>query len=177
MSFRTGPCLSPRIKGNKDMQELAKAVVESMTELKLTLGSCESMTAGLFGATVCSIPGASKVYLGGLITYDPQQKVSLADVEPETIKEYGVVSTEVATEMARGAGEVLGVDVCVSVTGNAGPTAQEGAEVGDVCIGLYYKGQVSSYMLNFSGDRNEIREKAVATMLQFVLTATKFQDF
>lgn len=159
------------------MQELAREVVEALTKLNLTLGSCESMTAGLFGATICEIPGASKVYRGGLITYDPQEKVSLADVEPETIEKYGVVSTEVATEMARGAGEVLGVDICVSVTGNAGPSAQEGAEVGDVAIGLYYKGEVSSYMLNFAGERNEVREKAVATMLQFVLTATKFENF
>ena len=135
----------------------------------LTLGSVESLTAGLFGATVCEIPGASAVYRGGLITYSPTLKTALAHVNPETIERHGVVCAEVAKEMAIGGQKALGVDICVSCTGNAGPTAEEGeAPVGRVYLGLCFKGSVWTIPLDFKGDRNEVRKKAVSSMVSFV---------
>lgn len=137
-----------------------------LSELGITLGSCESLTGGLFGATICSIPGASNVYKGGLITYTPETKNALAGVSFSTIEENGVVSAQVAAEMASGARGKLGVDLCLSCTGNAGPTAQEGGEpVGSVYIAASYGGQVWTAPLSLSGSRDQIRKTTVQAMI------------
>jgi PncC family amidohydrolase len=117
-------------------KSLAPELLAELTEQGFTLGSVESLTAGLFGARFCEVPGASKAYLGGLITYDPKEKIALAHVPAKTIAQYGVVSTEVAKAMAEGGSRALQVDLCVAVTGNAGPTTCPGyAKVGDVdCV-------------------------------------------
>ncbi len=137
------------------------------SELGITIGSCESLTGGLFGAKVCSIPGASNVYHGGLITYTAETKNRLAGVPMELIERCGVVSSEVAGAMASGGRNRLGVDLCLSCTGNAGPTAQEGGQpVGCVFVGAAYGGQVWVIPLQFHGTRDEIREQTVEAMLQ-----------
>ncbi|MDO5330389.1 MAG: CinA family protein [Bacillota bacterium] len=151
------------------MNPLAEKAVHLLTDRGLTLGSCESMTAGLFAATIAEVPGASKTLLGGLITYDPRLKVALAEVSEESIEHYGIVSCEVASEMAKGAAKALQCDVCLSVSGNAGPTAQEGAEVGDVAIAIAYDGQIDARMLKLEGDRDGIRKAAVEAMLELLL--------
>ena len=80
----------------------ARELLQRLADRNLKLGSVESLTAGLFGSTVCEVPGASMVYVGGLITYDPKLKVSLANVSEESIEKEGVVSAKVAVEMAEG---------------------------------------------------------------------------
>ena len=150
------------------MTDAAK-VVRALKAKGLTLGSIESMTGGLFGAAVTAIPGASKVYTGGVITYDPRLKTWHCGVSPDVIKEFGVVSSEVAGQMARGGRNATGADICVSVTGNAGPSAQEGeAGVGVVYIG--YSDAEHSYTTryDFVGTREEIRQQAVSAMLDEV---------
>jgi PncC family amidohydrolase len=84
------------------MANKAEELLTLFKEKGWTLGSVESMTAGLFGATICSVPGASKVYRGGIISYHPGVKVKLAEVSQKDIDTYGVVSKEIAKEMAEG---------------------------------------------------------------------------
>ena len=106
------------------------------------------------------------VYVGGLITYDPKLKVSLANVSEESIEKEGVVSAKVAVEMAEGGRKALGCDVCVSCTGNAGPDVQKGRQpVGTVFLGLAYQGNVWTVPLHLSGTRNEIRKATVEAMI------------
>ena len=106
------------------------------------------------------------VYVGGLITYDPKLKVSLANVSEESIEKEGVVSAKVAVEMAEGGRKALGCDVCVSCTGNAGPDVQKGGQpVGTVFLGLAYQGNVWTVPLHLSGTRNEIRKATVEAMI------------
>lgn len=144
-------------------------LLQILAEKGLTLGSAESLTAGLFGATVCEIPGASKVYKGGVISYAPEIKTALLGVKKETIDRYGVVSSTVAELMANGGASSLDVDICVSCTGNAGPSAQEGGEpVGRVYLGLYYRGITKTKPLLMQGDRNQIRQATVEMMFAFV---------
>src|SRR5574344_1623344 len=112
--------------------DCAKTLLERFAEKGWSLGSVESLTGGLFSASICSIPGASRVYKGSIISYANEVKENLAHVKSETIEKYGVVSKEVAEEMALGGLEALNVSVCVSFTGNAGPTAEPGeAPVGE----------------------------------------------
>lgn len=135
----------------------------------LTLGSCESLTGGLFASTICSIPGASETFMGALVTYVGKEKVALAHVDPSLIESKGVVSAEVATSMALGAKRALGVDICVSCTGNAGPTEEKGgAGVGTVYLGLAYNDLVYVAPLHLKGERNQIREQTVEAMIDFI---------
>ena len=118
----------------------AKKLVNLLNKKKLTIASVESLTAGLFIATLANVPGASKVVRGGLITYQTSLKTDVLGIKPGVIKKYGVVSKEVATLMAKNGEKHLKSDIVVSFTGNAGPTKEPGgAEVGRVHIAILCK--------------------------------------
>ena len=144
-------------------------VLVLLEKLGLTLGSVESITGGEFASTICSIPGASKVFKGGLVTYSIESKCSLLGIDESVIKKYGVVSRETALLMAREGKRVLGADVVVSCTGNACPSAQEGdAKVGDIWVGIAYGNNVWTIPAKFNLGRNEMRKAVVTTMLKFI---------
>ena len=148
-----------------------ETLLNKLKEQKLTLGSVESLTGGLFSSSICSIPGASASFKGALVTYWASEKTSLCNVKKETIDKYGVVSSQVASEMAIGGKKTLGVDICLSCTGNAGPTVEPGGRaVGDVYLGLCYQNFVWTIPLHFDGDRNFIRENTVEAMATFALS-------
>ena len=136
-----------------------KRLVEELKEKKLTIGSVESLTAGLFCSSIASVPGASSVFKGSLITYASELKTKLADVDEETIKKHGVVSREVAALMVKGGKKKLETDICVSFTGNAGPEVLENKKVGEVFLGFAINDKIFVEHEIFSGDRNEIREQ------------------
>ena len=148
----------------------AKLVLEQMVKQGRSLGSAESLTAGLFASSICSIPGASRVFKGAVVSYAEEVKEHLLGVSPKTIAEKGVVSKAVAQAMALGALKALNVDVAVSFTGNAGPTAEIGeAPVGRVDMAVAIKQptgapQVLVYEQDFKGERNSIREACVNFM-------------
>ena len=146
-------------------------LLELLGEKGLSLGSAESLTAGMFASNVCDIPGASNVFKGAIVAYDPAMKMRLLGVKQATLDTHGVVSHQVAAEMARGGAKALGVDICVSCTGNAGPCVQEGGEpVGRVFVGVYYEGNTWTIPLQLNGDRNAIRAQTVDAMVGLVLS-------
>lgn len=156
------------------MSELAAELLSLCKESKLTLGSVESLTGGLFGASICSIPGASAVYMGGLITYDPKEKTALANVDAELIKKEGVVSSSVALAMAKGGAKRLNVDLCVSITGNAGPTVCDSrAPVGRAYLAISRQGKLYFRQLDLQGERNCIRQQCVEKMIESLLEVIK----
>ena len=142
-----------------------KKLLQEYKEKGLTLGSVESMTGGLFSAKFTEIPGSSVVFKGGIVTYSAEEKISIVGVKKETIEKFGVVSEQVAIEMAELGRKLLNVDVCVSVTGNAGPTTEPGGKP----VGCFYVG-VSSKNGTFAKEylqplkRNEVRNSAVLAM-------------
>lgn len=136
-----------------------KELVENLRYKNLTIGSVESLTAGLFCASIASIPSASSVLKGSLVTYASELKTKLADVDEKAIKKYGVVSQEVALLMAKGGRSKLETDICVSFTGNAGPSVLENKKVGEVFIGFAINDKLIVEHKVFSGNRNEIREQ------------------
>ena len=149
-------------------------LLNTLKEKGLTLGSVESITGGLFASKVTSIPGASKVFKGALVTYTAEEKIRLAKVNKDTIEEYGVVSDEVAIEMAEGGRKVLNVDYCVSVTGNAGPTCEPGGKpVGEVHIALASRSETISLKFLLSGDRKHIQSMCVRKMKQILSHSLK----
>ena len=151
-----------------------KDIFSKLKEKGLTFGSIESMTGGLFASTITSVPGASSVYKGTVVTYTAEEKINLVGVNEKTIKENTVVSSKVAQEMAQKGQQLLNVDICLSITGNAGPTVEEGnKEVGEAYVGICFKGvtAVASYL--FKGDRNQIRASAVQQMINILETFSK----
>jgi len=142
---------------------------ETLKNKGLTLGSIESMTGGLFSAKFTEIPGVSAVFKGSVVTYSAEEKINIVSVKKETIEKYGVVSEEVAMEMAELGRKLLNVDICVSVTGNAGPTAEPGGKpVGCFYVGISTKDGTSAKCFQETQKRNIVRNRAVLAMRDVV---------
>ena len=135
-----------------------------------TLATAESCTGGGIGAAITAVPGASKVYVGGVVSYTNEIKNKVLGVDQAVLDKYGAVSAPVAGAMASGVRELMGADVAVSVTGLAGPGGDDfGNPVGTVCIGYADKRQRLAKQHRFYGDRDEIRQQAVRAALELVL--------
>lgn len=130
-----------------DDEELKSVVVHKLQRQGLTISSAESCTGGAFAASITDVPGASKVLSRGYITYDEEAKISMLGVDSTVIDQYTVVSSEVAIEMAKGARLEAGSDIAVSITGYAGPEADEGREAGNAYIGYAYDDTVGAVEL------------------------------
>lgn len=126
-----------------------------------TLGSVESFTGGLFAKEITSVSGASHFFKGALVTYATEEKNRLLGISYKDIDEFGVVSKEVAAQMASNGKKLLNVDYCVSFTGNAGPSAMEGKPVGEIHIGVAFLDTAQVHSFNLEGSRKEIQNKAI----------------
>lgn len=141
---------------------LIHALVMKLEKEQKTISAAESFTAGLFQSSLGDIPGVSKVFSGGMVTYSNGEKVRALGVKEETLQKFGVVSAEVAGEMAEKVREKLGTDIALSFTGAAGPDSLEGHQAGEVYIGIAKKGQeTKAYFYQFQGDRNQVRRHSV----------------
>ena len=126
-----------------------------------SLCSVESFTGGLFASSITKVSGASKFFKGALVTYATEEKENLLKISKEDIEKHGVVSGEIASQMAYRGMQLLNTDYCVSFTGNAGPEAMEEKPVGEVYIGLATGIRVEVYGLKLKGTREEIQKQAV----------------
>jgi nicotinamide-nucleotide amidase len=104
-----------------DIMDKARSLLDLCRNTGLTLGAVESCTGGMICAALTAIPGSSDVVMGGLVTYSNKAKSELAGVTTDLIMAHGAVSEPVARAMAEGGRLRLGVDICVSITGVAGP--------------------------------------------------------
>jgi nicotinamide-nucleotide amidase len=138
-------------------------VVEKLIEKGYHITFSESCTAGLACAKLVNVPDASKVLNVSFTTYADEAKVKYLGVKSETIREFGVVSEEVAAEMALGAAENTGSEVGVGITGIAGPSgAVPGKPVGTVCFGIAINGEVFTWRQEFGAlGRNVVRDVSV----------------
>lgn len=153
-------------------REAAEVIVKKAAAKGLRISSAESITGGMFAAAMTDIPGSSAVFDRGLVTYSNEAKISELDVAPETIEGCGAISSQTAREMVEGLRIYSGSDLCISVTGNAGPDPAEGKPVGLYYIGFYFNGETSVYEIDSAfSTRAEIREEACGAMLKIILNA------
>ena len=125
-----------------DGESIAKVVVDRLIDLGQTVAVAESCTGGFLGHNITSIPGASAVFVGGIISYSNELKHKLLDVKNDTLEKHGAVSKAVALEMAEGARAATGADHTLSVTGIAGPGGGSTEKpVGTVWLGLASAGE------------------------------------
>ena len=135
-----------------------------------TLVTAESCTGGGIGAALTAVPGSSKVYKGGIISYTNAVKSKQLCVDPDLLDRVGAVSAPVAEAMAVGAKNALDADIAVSVTGLAGPDGDDfGNSVGTVYIG-YADADISfSREYHFNGDREAIRNQTIEAALRLIV--------
>jgi nicotinamide-nucleotide amidase len=150
-------------------ETLEEVVIKLLSKHKLTLVTAESCTGGLLSGRIVNVPGASDVFMEGLITYSNKAKMKYLQVNPETLEAYGAVSDQTAREMSAGAVKASGCDVGVAVTGIAGPgggTAEK--PVGLVYISCHIGGSTFVSERHFKGNREKIREQSVIAALDLV---------
>lgn len=153
------------------LDDLAHEVVTLAVDRGVTLGTAESLTAGLVCATLGGVPGVSAVLRGGLVTYTWETKQSLLGVDLEVLRAVGAVSEQVAAQMVAGARRALLADLAVSTTGVAGPGPSEGVPAGTVYVAVQdARGAAQVRRLELEGNRQQVREAATATALELLLT-------
>ncbi|MFT4216390.1 MAG: CinA family protein [Micropruina sp.] len=154
---------------------LAEVVGRTLTERGLTLATSESLTGGLLGATVTSVPGASSYYVGGVVVYATEQKARIGGVDPRVLRKHGVISEQTAVEMVVGVQDLTRADYALAASGVAGPAAQEGHPPGVVWIAVIgptigaMKPLPTALCFQFEGDREAVREQTVAAALRMLL--------
>lgn len=136
-----------------------KDVVKKLIKQKLTVATAESITGGLVAKMITDVPGSSDILKESFVTYAIEAKIKILGVDKNIIDNYGVVSKEVAEDMAKKLKKLTGRDICISTTGNAGPTVCDDKPVGRVYVGIYFKDDLKVYELNLSGERNDIRQQ------------------
>ncbi|TAE28975.1 MAG: nicotinamide-nucleotide amidohydrolase family protein [Candidatus Kapaibacterium sp.] len=143
---------------------------QKLREKGLTLAVAESCTGGLLGATLTNMRGSSAYFLGGVQCYSNEAKMSMVGVSPETLRQHGAVSQEVAMELAAGIQARFHADIGVSITGIAGPDGGTPEKpVGTIWVGICAKNQ-TPFAQKFStgNDRATNRERAVMAAMQLV---------
>ncbi len=149
--------------------------VESMvlgmaSERGWTLGTAESATGGLVAARLTGVPGASATFRGSIVAYATDLKSELLGVSESIAEGSGVVSEEMAIAMAQAGASKLGVDVCLAVTGSAGPDPQE-RDVGTMIIAVRTPESVRARTLRLPGDRERVRTYATTAALHLLRLA------
>lgn len=154
---------------------LEEKLVNRLIELDYHISFAESCTGGLCCGNLVNVTNASKVLDVSFTTYANEAKIEFLGVSPDTILKYGVVSEEVAYEMAQGVANAAKSQVGVGVTGVAGPgggTAKK--PVGMVCFGFSINGTVKTYTMQFGEiGRNQVRKSSVEFVFETLLKLLK----
>ena len=141
---------------------LYKKILNKLLAKEMSISTAESCTGGLLAYSFTRNKDSSKVFMGGYITYSNELKINDLNVKKVTLKKYGAVSPEVATEMIRGLYLKNKAQLCIATTGIAGPGgAKKNKPIGLVYIGIRISGRTKIIKKNFKGTRIQIQRKCV----------------
>jgi nicotinamide-nucleotide amidase len=146
-----------------DGESMESVVLDALRSQGMTLAVAESLTGGLVAARLTSIPGASDVFRGGVVSYSSEVKFDLLAVSSGP-----VVNEPAAIEMAEGVQQLLGADVGLGLTGVAGPAEQDEVAVGTVCIAAALPTGSHATTLRLGTEREQIRQFAVISGLDLL---------
>jgi PncC family amidohydrolase len=128
---------------------------------QLTLSSVESVTGGLFAHSITKHPKASQFYVGGFVVYNDDVKHRLTDVKLNTLHQFSAISKEVAVELANNTLTKTNSDICISLVGNAGPTAQGDQPVGHMITAIVSKNDLMVYHDDLNNTRIKNQKELV----------------
>ena len=159
------------LKSDRDLTN-AEKIIYGLKNRGMTIATAESMTAGSFGHALTRVPGSSSVYKGGVIVYTKELKKQLLGI-PDELLNKGLVTPEITLEMANRTLDCFNVDYAVAVTGNAGPSTDEGCGgVGEVYWAIVdCTGRSEVFEHHIFGNRDAVRKKATGFGLR------NFRDF
>lgn len=123
-----------------DVDCIEEALIKLMEEKPISFAAAESCTGGYIAKRFTDLPGASRFFKGGMVTYTNEAKAALLGIDPALIEEKGAVSHEVARAMAENCRRILGSNVGIGVTGLAGPDGDGVHEVGTVFVAMAVEG-------------------------------------
>jgi nicotinamide-nucleotide amidase len=150
-------------------ETMEEVVGRRLAMTKFTLAVAESCTGGLIAQRLTSVPGSSKYFIEGVVTYSNESKTRLLGVDKKLIKEFGAVSQQVARDMARGVRHRAKTDFGLAVTGVAGPGGgTEDKPVGLVYIALADDAHTEHKKLTIPGDRELVRWRASQAALDML---------
>ena len=161
------------MRGRRPMSDPLELQVGSALRGKgWTLALGESCTGGLVAHRITEVAGSSEYFLGGVVAYSNPVKYGLLQVAEQTLEQHGAVSEETALQMARGARQVLGADVGLSVTGIAGPgggTAEKPVGLTVLAVSTPAGDWTERHI--WSGDRQSNKQASAEAALQLLLHA------
>ena len=146
-----------------DDESMESVVLQLLRERGWSLGLAESVTGGLVAGRITSVPGASQVFRGSIVSYASEVKFEVLGVPVGP-----VVSEAAAAAMAVGAQRVLGSHVGLALTGVAGPDEQDGMPVGTLCVGVAIGDDVHTRTLRMPGQRDQMRQMSVISALDLL---------
>ena len=150
------------IVGFDENETIEVVLGRQLTQLGKTISTAESCTGGKIAEVLTSVAGASNYFRGSVVSYATDTKVSVLGVSQNTINEFSVVSSQVATEMAIGIMKLMKTDYAIAITGNAGPSKGDAdAEVGTVFIALATSDKLIVEEFNFGQPREKVIDRAV----------------
>ena len=152
------------------MQSTEVEIGELLSLHNLKLSVAESCSAGGVSSKICSVPGSSDYFLGGIIAYSNQIKIRDLGVSEESIQNFTEVSKEVAVQMSEGIAKKFNSDFSVSTTGYAGPS---GKDIGKVFVSVKTPKTTDVRELKLYGNREEITDQIINQSLQILLDKIK----
>ena len=156
---------------NYTVAELTKKVASKLTDLGLRLTTAESCTGGKLSVALCAEENTAEFYDVGLVVFSAGAKERILGVRPETLERYTAVSEQTVTEMAARILEIAQADVSIAISGYAGPEGgDDGTAAGTVCFAWNLRGHTETRTVLFSGDCQDVVEKAVQYSLSELVT-------
>jgi len=153
----------------EDGTDLAATLLDQLRARNARLVVAESCTGGLLSGRITAVPGASHVFIGGVVAYDNVVKSGTLDVPPELLDAHGAVSEEVVRAMAEGVQRQFAADAALAITGIAGPAGGTPEKpVGTVWLAARFGTESRALKRIFPGDRAEIRARAAQAALDLL---------
>lgn len=146
---------------------LATELGQLLLRKKATITTAESCTGGGVAFWLTAVAGSSAYVDRSYVTYSNKAKQQLLGVRSATLLQYGAVSEQTVAEMASGAAQAAGASIAIAISGIAGPTGGSVQKpVGTVCFGFNVDGTVTTQLIHFNGDRQQIRQQAIEHALK-----------
>jgi len=152
---------------------LARRLGEALTHRHWTIATVESCTAGGLSYRITEVPGASAYFVGGIVAYDNRVKIEWIGVSGDLFMRHGAVSAEVAGAMSEGGRVRFDTDICLAITGIAGPGGgTPDKPVGTVFVAASSRTRTTTERFRFRGNRDAVRQRAIDAALKMALGLT-----